>query len=64
MLTDGYDTHTDLEGSLDSLLEDLNASVEAFVTEMKDQGIWNEGITIVTVSEFARTLTPNTGAGR
>jgi uncharacterized protein (DUF1501 family) len=44
--------------------EELNAAVDAFVKEMKIQGIWDESITVVAATEFSRTLTTNTGAGR
>jgi uncharacterized protein (DUF1501 family) len=40
----------------------MNTSLQAFTTEMKAQGTWDD-VTIVMVSEFARTLTGNTGAG-
>ena len=49
--------------SLDSLTQDLDNAINSFVTEMKIQGIWDDGITVVGLSEFGRTLTTNTGEG-
>jgi uncharacterized protein (DUF1501 family) len=41
----------------------MNDALEAFTTEIKAQGSWDD-VTIIMVSEFARTLAGNTGAGR
>ncbi len=38
----------------------MNAALEAFTTELKAQGVWDD-VTIVGVSEFGRTLTMNSG---
>ena len=59
----GYDTHTDLTEDFDYLTRELDEGFEAFTAEMKTQGLWDEEVTIVMVSEFARTLTENTGRG-
>jgi uncharacterized protein (DUF1501 family) len=40
----------------------INSGLQAFTTEMKAQGMWDD-VTVVMVSEFARTLSGNTGAG-
>ena len=40
----------------------MNAGLSSFTSEMKAQGAWDD-VTIVMVSEFARTLPGNTGAG-
>lgn len=40
----------------------MNEAIQSFTTEMKAQNAWND-ITLVMVSEFARTLPGNTGAG-
>ena len=40
----------------------MNSAIQPFTTEMKAQNAWDD-VTIVMVSEFARTLTGNTGAG-
>lgn len=42
---------------------DLNESIQSFIDEIKIQGLWND-VTVVAVTEFARTLTENTGSGR
>ena len=60
----GYDTHSNLNAIFNTRTEELNAAVDAFVKEMKIQGIWDESITVVAATEFSRTLTTNTGAGR
>jgi uncharacterized protein (DUF1501 family) len=53
-----YDTHNSFD-ALDGLLTTLNYGLESFTTEMKAQGLW-ENVTVVLVSDFARTLTSNT----
>ena len=48
---------------LDGLDNNFNAvddAIAAFVTEVKDLGLWNHTI-VAQFSEFARTLDPNTG---
>lgn len=40
----------------------MNVGLNSFTSEMKAQGAWDD-VTIVMVSEFARTLPGNTGAG-
>lgn len=44
----------------DLLTNKMNSGLDAFTTEMKAQGVWDD-ITIVGVSEFGRTLTMNSG---
>ena len=46
---------------LSLLLSEANAALQCFINDMKLQGIW-EDVTIVSASEFGRTLTSN-GAG-
>jgi len=58
----GFDTHDNIATRLSERLIEVNDGLEAFVTEMKDQNIWDD-TAIVVVSEFARTLMPNTGLG-
>lgn len=58
----GFDTHDNIKQELDEKTEEMNSALEAFTTEMKAQGSWDD-ITLVMVSEFARTLVGNTGAG-
>ena len=57
---EGYDAHDFLDMS--EKFTELNNGLEAFVTEVKAQGLW-ENVTVVMVSEFGRTLTPN-GIGK
>jgi cullin-associated NEDD8-dissociated protein 1 len=54
----GYDTHSDNGPALAGLLEQVDDALGCFVTEMKSQGIWNN-VTVVSASEFGRTLTSN-----
>jgi len=59
----GFDTHSQVENGLRELFIDLNAALEAFVKELRDeQGIW-DSVTVIETSDFARTLTPNGGEG-
>ena len=55
----GFDTHNTFD--LAPMLDDINAGIKSFRAEMKAQEIWDD-VTILTVSDFARTLTSN-GAG-
>jgi uncharacterized protein (DUF1501 family) len=57
----GFDTHGDAFAVMETKLTQIDASINSFVEEMRLQGVW-EGVTIVTASEFARTITSN-GAG-
>jgi len=57
-----FDAHGDSSlGWTGQLLSDTNAALQCFINDMKAQGIWND-VTIVSASEFGRTLTSN-GAG-
>ena len=47
---------------MNDLTMTLDKELQAFTAEMKAQKVWDD-VTIVTVSEFARTLQGNTGAG-
>jgi uncharacterized protein (DUF1501 family) len=58
----GYDTHSNMQANLVSRFTELNTALEAFVTEVKAQDLW-QNVTLVQFSEFARTLDPNTGDG-
>ena len=57
----GFDTHSDVKEVLQGNLGEIDAALASFVAEMKHQGRWDD-VTIVSVSEFGRTLTSN-GAG-
>ena len=52
----GFDSHKG-EMSTD-LLDEINAGLEALVGELKAKGLW-EKVTIVSLSEFGRTITSN-----
>ena len=54
-----FDAHGDSAlGWTGTMLSDTNAALQCFVNDMKTQGIWND-VTIVSSSEFGRTLTSN-----
>lgn len=53
-----FDHHTNLPAALKSKLSDMDDAIGAFVGEMKAQGMW-DNVTIVTASEFGRTLDGN-----
>ena len=40
----------------------INSAIQAFVSELKVLGLWNN-TTVVQFSDFSRTLNPNTGDG-
>jgi uncharacterized protein (DUF1501 family) len=57
----GWDTHASLKDAVDANFVKVNAAVEAFETEMKAQGVWQDTV-LLTSSDFGRTYAPN-GAG-
>jgi len=60
--TGGFDTHSYVIPALAARFDEVNAALEAFVDELKFQGVWLN-TTIVQFSEFARTLNPNGNDG-
>lgn len=52
----GYDTHATF--NLNGLFGDVDAAVAAFKSEMMVQGTWDD-VTLVCISDFARTLSSN-----
>ena len=54
----GFDTHSDNHEILASLLTQIDDAIGCFKTEMDNQGIWNN-VTVVSASEFGRTMTSN-----
>jgi len=54
----GFDTHKDTGPTMTEKLPEINQALAAFKAEMDAQGIW-DNVAIVTVSDFARTLTSN-----
>ena len=58
----GFDTHMNTLANTDVLFGDLDEAYGAFRQEMEAKGIWDK-VTLITVSDFARTLNPNGNAG-
>jgi len=54
----GFDTHNDLTETLTTKLRDINTGIDTFVKELKRQNLW-DNVTLVTVSDFGRTLSSN-----
>jgi len=54
----GFDTHSDNGPALTALLTQIDDAIGCFKSEMDSQAIWNN-VTIVSASEFSRTLTSN-----
>eukprot|EP00959_Pyramimonas_sp_CCMP1952_P344368 7212542-Pyramimonas_sp.AAC.1 len=54
----GFDTHTDLDMTLEDKFAYLNSALEDFVNEMRGQNIF-DSVVLVTASDFGRTLTTN-----
>ena len=57
----GFDTHASELDTVQEKFEQVNGALGSFVAELKAQGVW-EQTTIVTASDFGRTLGSN-GAG-
>ena len=58
----GWDHHSGLKPRLSAAFERLNEALTCYVNNLKDLGLWDK-VTLVLISEFGRTLTPNTNAG-
>lgn len=58
----GFDTHSNIEENLSNRFIEVNEGFQAFAAELKIMGLW-KSVTTIQVSEFARTLNPNSGAG-
>jgi len=54
----GWDTHNEVNNALLRNYHLVDQALQAFVTEMRAQGVWND-ITIQSASEFGRTLASN-----
>lgn len=54
----GFDTHADLKDTMALNMGRLDSALKSFIEEVKIQGLW-DNITIVTNSDFGRTLTSN-----
>lgn len=58
----GYDNHTDLLPSQDSLFSELDPAIGAFYAATQEMGV-DQMVTTFTESEFGRTFQPSTGQG-
>jgi uncharacterized protein (DUF1501 family) len=58
----GFDHHSDMKARLRAKMATLDYALGAFVEQLKDDGFWDK-VAIVQSSDFARTLTPNSGRG-
>lgn len=54
----GFDTHSNLNETLQLKMSEIDGALEAFEAEMKAQGVW-DSVVVVTVSDFGRTLHTN-----
>ncbi|KAL7567214.1 hypothetical protein ACA910_021201 [Epithemia clementina (nom. ined.)] len=59
---DGWDHHSNLKSNLNEQFKILNTALRCFVENLKDMGLW-DSVTVLVMSEFGRTLTPNTNGG-
>ena len=57
----GFDTHSNVGSTLVNRFQQIDAAIASFEEEMKLQGMWND-VTLISASDFARTITSN-GAG-
>lgn len=57
----GWDSHNDAFNTLTNKCPNIDNAIDSFAQEMKALNLWNN-VTIVTASDFGRTLTSN-GAG-
>jgi uncharacterized protein (DUF1501 family) len=58
----GWDHHSDMKKGLSANFVLLNQALTVFYNEMKAQGMW-DSVTLLTTSDFSRTLTANSGDG-
>ena len=58
----GYDTHSGQLGAHDRNLGDLDASISAFVADLKAQGNFDR-VMLMTFSEFGRRVVENASGG-
>jgi len=59
---DGFDHHNDMKANLRPKMSELNANINRFVQQLKENGQWESTVIYIT-SEFARTITPNSNQG-
>ena len=58
----GFDTHSDMKINLADQFMQVDESLKFLHEELVEQLLW-ENTTIVVISDFGRTLTPNSGEG-
>ncbi|KAL7569362.1 hypothetical protein ACA910_010449 [Epithemia clementina (nom. ined.)] len=58
----GFDHHDNMKENLAGRFEELDRSLDYFQATLKAQGLWDD-VTIVALSDFGRTMTPNSGQG-
>ncbi|CAE6922516.1 unnamed protein product [Symbiodinium natans] len=58
----GFDNHQSVERNLANRFDEVDHGFKRFVAEMKAQNMFDK-VVMATHSDFARTLTPNSGAG-
>lgn len=63
LIRPGWDMHFDIEVPLSNQFDEISLGLSTFREAMIAQQKW-EDVTVVLVSEFARTLMGNTGNGR
>jgi len=56
---DGFDTHDNLLENQSKLLKEIDESVQAFYSVIKDELNLDNNVTLFSISEFGRTLTSN-----
>ena len=61
MKVGGFDTHSSLKDAVATKFRSINSALQAFETEMKAQGVWDQ-IVLLSSSDFGRTYHTN-GAG-
>ena len=54
----GWDVHSNAREATDQNFEDIGVAMDSFVQEMKLQNAWDQ-VTVVSLSEFGRTLQSN-----
>jgi len=57
-----FDTHDDHNGRYPALMQDLDASIEAFTTDLEARGL-SDRVLVMTTSEFGRTARDNDSGG-
>jgi len=58
----GFDHHSEAVSLLGGSFAEVDDALDSFSKEMKSQGNWDD-VTVVVVSDFGRTLTPNSNDG-